>query len=179
MKTALTTLILLITSLHVFAQQEALKEGVLIVNNQLYEAVWKADTQTRRKIAAADLIYISYEGEVLNRKQWIAKVRKPARPNDSYRIDDVQIDVHGYTATVTGRLITLFRGEDKYGFKEGRGQYRYTDLYVIRQNRWRLIVSHLKPIEKHLWQQEIFDEMRPGLKGSKPITSPAGQKRNR
>jgi hypothetical protein len=160
-RSLLAILILTITSAPVFGQLDVVKENLLKINHELYEAVWKADNQVRRRIASPDLIYISYEGEVLSRSQWIAKVKNPARPTDSYRIDDIQIEIHGHSATVTGRLSTFVREEYKNGgFKEGLGQYRYTDLYLLEAEGWKLAVSQLKPIEKDLWDREIFDEMR-------------------
>ena len=160
-RSLLAILILILTSSRVFAQLDVVKENLLEINHELYEAVWKADNQARRRIASPDLIYISYEGEVLSRSQWIAKVKNPARPTDSYRIDDIQIEIHGHSATVTGRLSTFLREEyENGGFREGLGQYRYTDLYLLNAEGWKLAVSQLKLIEKDLWNREIFDEMR-------------------
>ena len=156
MKRNLTlTILMLIAPLVTFSQTpeqkrkgagESVEHEILKLDAELFDAVWRADVKERERIAADDLIYITYYGSALNKAEWIAHVTKPAPQNSKQIRDDLKVRVFGDTAVVSGRLTVKVVNPQS----EGRIQSRYTNVYARRQGQWKLVVAQVTEVAKNL-----------------------------
>ena len=149
------TILLLIVSSSVLSQTPEqkkkvengnVKQDILKLDAELFDAISRADAAARERIAADDLIYITHYGSALNKAEWIAHVTKPAPPSSKQIRDELSVRVLGDTAIVTGRLTMKIVLPQSIG----KVQSRYTNVYAKRQGQWRLITAQVTEVAKHL-----------------------------
>ncbi len=127
-------------------ESSSVEQEILRLDAALFDALWRADVKDRERIAADDLIYTTYYGSALNKAEWLAHVTKPAPQNSKQIRDDLRVRLVGDTAIVNGRLMVKIVNPHS----EGRGQHRYTNVYVKQQGRWKLIAAQVTGVAKHL-----------------------------
>jgi ketosteroid isomerase-like protein len=150
-RTIFCFLLLLTSSALSFGQSTGLEKEIAELDGELFEAVWKADAAVRDRIVAEDFIYITYAGETLTKSDWVATVKNPAGPNDTFKVSDVKVRVYGDMAIATGHVAVVYRQKDRTGL----GELRYTNVYVKRQGDWKAVSGQATPINKHLWKREV------------------------
>jgi len=97
------------------------------------------DTSVFERLLADDYIGTGPNGEVANKAQDIAQVKRQDLTITKIEIDDFRARIDGNSA-VTNFLGTIFfkaHGEDS------SVQYRYTLSFVKRNGRWLLLASHM------------------------------------
>ena len=153
MKLQHALIVLLLAACSVIAQTsdqkktpEKLEQGILKLDAELFDAIWRADVVARERIAADDLIYTTYYGSALNKVEWIAHVTKPAPASSRQLRDDLRVRILGDTAIVTGRLTIKTENPQS----TGRSQSRYTNIYAKRQGEWKLVAAQVTGVAKHL-----------------------------
>jgi hypothetical protein len=122
------------------------EQEILKLDAELFDAIWRADTKERERIAADDLIYTTYYGSTLNKSEWLAHVTKPTPQNSKQIRDDLKVRVFGDTVVINGRLTMKVVNPQSVG----RVQSRYTNVYAKRQGQWRLVVAQVTEVAKHL-----------------------------
>ena len=105
------------------------------LNQDYVDAFLKADVGWYREHLADDFVCIESDGSTLGRDEFL---REAARGPDvaTYTLAEVRVRVYGNTALVqaTGR----FRRHDGT-----EGTSRYTDVYVIREGRWKAVSAQI------------------------------------
>jgi ketosteroid isomerase-like protein len=98
------------------------------------------------RVEADEFVFTDSGGGLTTKKEDVDSVRKPANPDVrllAYDVDDMQVRVYGETAVVTGRVTMRqnVKGEER------TGRTRFTDVFVRRDGRWRLVAGHSSRIK--------------------------------
>jgi ketosteroid isomerase-like protein len=103
------------------------------------QAYLRRDTEGLSRILADDFVFTHASGAVMNKSRYImACIKAPDIALEApSRSDDVKVRVYGETAVVTSRATQ--RGQSLNS--NSTAQYRYTDVWVKQQGRWRSVAS--------------------------------------
>ncbi len=107
------------------------------------EALVKADGPALEKLYAEDATFIEPDGSKNSKKNAVKAITsgevKIANPSTEHW----GVTINGDTAIFTGewRAIETMKGETK------NVRYAYTDVWVKRQGKWLVLVSHLTSIQ--------------------------------
>jgi peptidylprolyl isomerase len=94
------------------------------------------DREMLNRILADDFISTNDEGQVFNKAQYVEAVMETLKV-ESYSLDDLTTRVYGDTGIVAGRWTGKFTVDGK----PSGGAFRFTDTFVKRQGRWRVVAS--------------------------------------
>ncbi len=86
-------------------------------------------------IEADDFTFTSNAGEVFNKQQDIADLQSGAWRTTSLELVDVHAHAYGDAVIMTSRAIRQGRYKDR----DAGGQFQWTDVFVRRGGRWRLV----------------------------------------
>lgn len=90
-----------------------------------------SDVARFREILAEDFTCVLADGRLLDRDGFLRMAAAPP-PVSGFRTDQLALRLYGDTAVATGRATYLRR-------EGGPTQTRYTDVYVRRDGRWRMV----------------------------------------
>jgi ketosteroid isomerase-like protein len=119
------------------AQPDSEQARILTLENAWNQAVQLRDAFALNTLLSVDLIYVEYDGALMNKAKYMASVKSPAiRP---LRIVNDAMSVHLYdkVAVVSG----ICR---ETGIKNGKPfalRERFTDTWIRRSNSWVCIAS--------------------------------------
>ena len=121
------------------AERELLK-----LQREWLDAYQKHDAAALERIEADDFTLTEADGQVTTKPEDVASIRnaKPPQPDDSFDAEDVQVRLYGDTAILMGRVILKYRNKGQMVVE----RYRYTDTYLKRRGRWRVVASQLTRI---------------------------------
>ena len=111
---------------------QALKD----LERQWMEGFKNRDEEILNRVLADDFIFTDDEGQTFNKAQYIEAATKAIKV-ESYSLDDLTTRVYGDTCVVVGRWTGKFTVDGK----SASGDFRFTDTFVKRQGRWRVIAS--------------------------------------
>jgi len=131
---------------------QALKD----LERQWMEGFKNQDEEILNRVLADDFIFTDDEGKTFNKAQYIQGAK--ATVVESYSLDDLATRVYGNTGVVVGRWTGKFTVDGK----SASGDYRFTDTFVNRQGRWRVIASQDTRIKGSSMGGEVTTES--GLK---------------
>jgi len=100
------------------------------------EAFKNRDAKTLNSILDDRFIFTDDEGQAINKAQYIEAVLQSIKV-DSYKLEDMTVQVFGDTGVVAGRWI----GKMTVQGKDASGAFRYTDTFIKRLGRWRVVAS--------------------------------------
>jgi ketosteroid isomerase-like protein len=84
-------------------------------------------------------------GKVAGKAEILAQLRDASRPRDvfeSLTTDDLRVRVYGDTVVTTGRWKRVSKSTDG---KDTSAQGFFTRVWVRRDGRWQIVVSHYSP----------------------------------
>lgn len=117
------------------ARGEAEQE-ILQVERQYIQAHLDSDTATLDNILADEFTIGRSRGRGMNKAQRLALLEDPDFAFASISTGDVQVEVNGERAIVTGRAMV----EGHYGDREfSSPSYKFTRDYEKRQGRWQIV----------------------------------------
>ena len=121
------------------AERELLK-----LQREWLDAYQKHDAAALERIEADDFTLTEADGQVTTKPEDVASIRnaKPPQPDDSFDVEDVKVRLYGDTAILMGRVILKYRNKGQMVVE----RYRYTDTYLKRRGRWRVVASQLTRI---------------------------------
>lgn len=104
----------------------------------------RGDKDTLDRIYADDYVAVAALGNFTTKKEVLGIFVRPDI-YEAYESDEIKVRVFGDSAAVTGRL--------KFRYYKGitpanKDQFRYTNIYVRQQGRWRIVAAQFTRIEK-------------------------------
>jgi ketosteroid isomerase-like protein len=119
------------------------EQELLQMEQDYINAERRADVEFFDRIYASDFYLTGSDGTVLNREQALEEISASKGLYKEMYHSDVQVQLYGDTAVVTGR----WRG--KIGASDGdtTEQTRWTDMFVRRDGRWLLASTHVTSID--------------------------------
>ena len=127
------------------AQQPKLskaEEEVRRLERQWLDAYEQNDAEAMNRIVAEDFTITFPDGGMQTKPQIMAMLKSPRRasqPRMRFRTEGVQSRAYGDTVILLGVVVTEYEREGKAVSELSR----YTDTYVRRGGRWRVVASHL------------------------------------
>ena len=106
------------------------------------DAYERFDAKAMDSIVADDFAITFPNGDVQTKPRLMDDIRKPrpaGAPAMKFHTEDVSSRSYGDTVVLRGVVVTEYEREGK----PARQQSRYTDTYVRRGGRWRVVASHL------------------------------------
>ncbi len=112
------------------------------IENEWAAALVHDDTAATDRITTEDWHLVTPDGSVQTREQANADLKSGTLKFESFRLDDLKIRVYGDTAVVIG----LETEKSSYKGKDESGQYRFTDVFIKRDGKWRAVSSHIAKV---------------------------------
>jgi ketosteroid isomerase-like protein len=93
---------------------------------------------------APDYRHIRDNGDVADGAGFLAAIGSPKLVIDPYRVEDFDVRVYGDVALLTGRT----RTSGSYDGKQFKSHYRFTDVYVRRDGKWKVASVQITPVQE-------------------------------
>ncbi len=126
------------------ADEEAKKKAVLSVENELNQALLKADTATLGRIYADDFAYTNAGGELMTKAQVLDGFGSGRIKLLTLGRDDIRLYVFGNTVVLNGISTATL----EYKSKISKGPRRFTNVYVNQDGQWRLVAHSVSNFPK-------------------------------
>ncbi len=113
------------------------------------ERMWNEAQVSRDATAVASMIgdrfvNTEYDGEVSDRRKFLADFADPKFKPGVMNIDDVKVEMYATTAIVTG----IYHTKGLYGGKPYEHFGRFTDTWVFQDGAWLCVASHSSLLKK-------------------------------
>jgi ketosteroid isomerase-like protein len=102
------------------------------------EARARADFAVLERLLTDDWTITHSDGSTDTKAKYLADLRSGARKFDFVRQDEFSVRLHGDTAVASG----FTNSSVQYNGQPQGGALRFTRIYVNRNGRWQMIVSH-------------------------------------
>ncbi|HEX5725632.1 MAG TPA: nuclear transport factor 2 family protein [Longimicrobiaceae bacterium] len=112
------------------------------LNAELARAEFERDTAALGELLADDFLGVGPTGELLGKRQVIESYGGGRIVFDSIVTQEHQVRVSGDAGVITA--VSTLRGWS--GGMPFEGRFRYMDVYVRREGRWRLFSSLMTPL---------------------------------
>jgi uncharacterized protein (TIGR02246 family) len=112
------------------------------LEEKLRQAMLIGDVQALDELIADDLVFTMHTGLVINKQDDLEAHRTGIQKFTKIDLNDQQVRHYGDCAIVTvkAELAGKFNGED---YSE---TYRFTRVWVKRQNRWQIAAGHVSQV---------------------------------
>ncbi len=112
------------------------------LEEKLRQAMLNSDIEVLDELIADDLIFTMHTGLVINKQDDLAAHRTGIQKFTRIELDDQQVRHYGdcVVVTVKASLAGKFNGQDYSHI------YRFTRLWVKRQNRWQIAAGHVSQV---------------------------------
>ena len=119
------------------ADHAAVTKDLTHIEERLASSWKNGDCDEWSALIAPDWSVIHITGTVMTKKEALQMCRAPQARIDALDVDQLQVRVFGNAAVVTGRTIATVAGADA-----GTVKLRFTDVFIHRDGRWRVVASH-------------------------------------
>ena len=119
------------------------KQSVVIMDRELIGAYIRGDVAKLERMLADDFSSTG-SGGMIDKSQYIAAAKDPFVIYESLSLDDNNVRIYEDTAVSTGRAVVTVRE----GAKRSNVIFRYTTVYVRRQNNWQAVALQATRIEQ-------------------------------
>ncbi len=138
MKKWATLLVILTASVSAFGQsQQAEKSKIIALENAWNLAEEHKDIKALEQLLADSLIYIDYDGTLMNKAQFLASAKETSLRPAQIVNETTEVTMYGDTAVVTG--IYREKGVQKGKSYSRRG--RFTDTWIYLNGLWQCVAS--------------------------------------
>jgi ketosteroid isomerase-like protein len=141
MTRAAVCLLLLGFSLPSLAQngsdQEAEQTRILALENAWNRAEQNKDAQALDGLLADSLVYIDYDGSLMDKSQFMASVKQPSLHPQQIVNETMTAHIYGNSAIVTGVYREKGTNKGKPYLRRGR----FTDTWVSLNGKWACVAS--------------------------------------
>ena len=115
------------------------------LEKEFADAIVKNDLEGLGRVVTDDWIIIDPNGEIVDRARFFEVIKSGALTHDMMESEDFRVRVYGDGAVVTA--ITSTKG--KFMGQEFSTHERATDVFVMRDGRWRWVLTHLTRFGKN------------------------------
>ncbi len=155
------TLLTIVSTFAVFAQNGKTEQEILKIHNSLDQAYLNKDTAAFERIMADDYIISGVSGKMQTRAEVLEEMRKEFA-NANYKVlsaktDDVKVKVSGSMALVTGNWTSTTVSAN--GTAEPHTDTgRFTHIYEKRGGKWMLVAEHWSEAQhdRKLMEQQVL-----------------------
>lgn len=138
----LTAILLLLTarataSAQTPAQPDAEQTKILALENAWNRAEETKDSKALETLLDSTLVYIDYDGTLMDKAQFIASVKQPALHPEQIVNESMTAHLYAGSAVVTG----VYREKGVNHGKPYLRRGRFTDTWVYRDNAWVCVAS--------------------------------------
>jgi ketosteroid isomerase-like protein len=112
------------------------------LEEKLRQAMLNGDVQTLDELIADDLIFTMHTGLVINKQDDLEAHRTGIQKFTQIELDDQTVSHYGDCAVVTVKAELA----GKFDGQAYSDTYRFTRLWVNRQNRWQIAAGHVSQI---------------------------------
>lgn len=119
------------------AQVDPEQTKILALENAWNQAEEHKDVKALESLLDSTLVYIDYDGSMMDKSQFIASVKEPALHPEQIVNESMTAHVYGDSAVVTGVY-------HEKGIKNGKAylhQGRFTDTWVFHGGVWVCVAS--------------------------------------
>ena len=163
MKKLLTiTLITIVSTFAVFAQNSKDEQEILQIHKSLDQAYLNKDATTFERVMADDYIISGVSGKMMNRTQALEDMRKEFT-NANYKVlsattDDVKVKVSGNMAFVTGNWASTTTPTNASNAEPHKDTGRFTNIYEKRNGKWMLVAEHWSEAQhdRKMMEQQVM-----------------------
>jgi ketosteroid isomerase-like protein len=126
------------------AQDAKAAEVVKKLELEWMESYVKRDTDFLERYLSDDYSSIHPHGTVLDKKGEIESVKSGDVAITEMKPNEMKVRTYGDTAVITGRSTI----KAKVNGQDASGEYRFTDVWVKRGDRWQAVASQVTRIAK-------------------------------
>jgi hypothetical protein len=126
-------------------QGGSVEQTLMQIEQQLADALMKADTATIDRYFAATFVFTTPDGMVQDKARFLADLKSGDLKITSTKNDEMKLQLYGDAAVVTYRSTDqgTYKGQDI------SGQYRWTDTFLKRGGQWQIVATHGSGIARH------------------------------
>ena len=135
----------LFLSLIVLSDPSEVKTDQQILTDQADQ--WDLDIIHKNLAAVADnmaedFLQIRSDGALVDKQGFLNAVASPQLSINPYTVEDFNIRIFGTVALITGET----RMTGRFGAEAFEIHYRFTDTYVKREGKWKVVQVQITPI---------------------------------
>ena len=108
------------------------------------ESYVKRDTDFLERYVSDDYTSIDPHGRAVDKKGEIESVKSGDLAITEMKLNEMKVRTYGDAAVITGRCTI----KAKVSGQDASGEYRFTDVWVKRDDRWQAVASQLTRIAK-------------------------------
>jgi uncharacterized protein DUF4440 len=110
---------------------------ILALEKAWNQALIVKDAKAVEPLMAAELIYIEYDGTVMNKPQYLVSIKAPAQLVEHVASESMQVQFFGQIAVVVGVYLEkgIMNGKP-YSHRE-----RFVDTWIVRNGMWVCVTS--------------------------------------
>jgi ketosteroid isomerase-like protein len=120
------------------------KEALLAAFHRFRDALFACDTGTLDALLADDYRSYNIRGELENRHAVLNAYRPGLAELTDFEISELRIEVFSEVGIITGRGHVAGR----WGGEPWSHHLHFCDIYVNRDGRWQVLLSHATPLEE-------------------------------
>jgi ketosteroid isomerase-like protein len=118
-------------------RQEEEQNRIVALENAWNQALRIKDAKAVEPLMAGELIYIDYDGSVMNKAQYLESIRRPEQRVEHVVSESMQVQIFGKAASVIG----VYR---ENGIRSGKPyslRERFVDLWIDQNGMWLCVTS--------------------------------------
>jgi ketosteroid isomerase-like protein len=116
---------------------DADRNRILSLENAWNQAVHAQDTTALKMLLGAELVYVDFDGRLMDNAAYLASVRSEAKHPERIVSESMDVHLYGAVAVVNGVYReTGTRSGKPYALRE-----RFTDTWLRQNDRWVCVAS--------------------------------------
>lgn len=116
---------------------DAEQARILGLENAWARAVKQKDISALQMMLVPDLVYVDYDGTLMNKAEYLSSVQSPALRPQRVVNESASVRLYGAAAVVTG----VYRESGDRDGKPYMLRERFTDTWVLRGESWMCVAS--------------------------------------
>lgn len=143
MRALIAASLVLLTSAILFAQNKPKQIGeegrLMALESAWNHAEQSKDAKALNQLLAETLVYIDYDGTLMNKKEYLASTMKSDVEGEQINNDGMNVHMYGNAAVVTG----AYRDKGVRKGKPFQRRGRFTDTWIYDNNKgmWQCVAS--------------------------------------
>ncbi|MGB8583180.1 MAG: nuclear transport factor 2 family protein [Candidatus Sulfotelmatobacter sp.] len=135
-------LIILLLFAHLDARAVDKSDGdrsrILALENAWNQAVREKDTAALKLLLGPELVYIDYDGTLMDKAQYLASVQSQTTQPERIVNESMNVHLYGAAAVVEG----IYRETGEKNGKPYTLRERFSDTWIRRNESWECVASH-------------------------------------